>query len=130
MSDSKNKVVEFGGAYVENTNFVPEASDVHGTFNTSGVGASHDPATISPIFAIDRLTVAAQIKAALDPEDHSVSADKVIFATPTTFTPVDPDAEKAALLAKADAALADGPVIVGGPSALEREAAQEEKTKK
>lgn len=124
MSETKENVVEVGGGYVENEDFVPNLTDIHGTFNTSGVGAHHDPATVSPIFEADRKATAAQVKAALDPEDDSVDRSKVIFSRPQTIAAVDHEAEEESLVKAADATLADGPAVIGGPTPGEKEAAK------
>jgi hypothetical protein len=113
MSDTSTEAVQVGGGYVEDPDFVPDPTDHHGTLNTSGIGAHQDPAVISPMFEVDKKATAAQIKAALDPEDTSVDSSKVLLTTPQTVVAVDHDDEKASLLKRAEAELAD-PVVIGG----------------
>lgn len=113
--------VTIGGAYKESDDHVPNPADLYGTFNTHGVGAHHDPATISPIFDVDRKSVATQIKNALDPENPEPS-DRVLFAAPQAVVSADTEGEKQALMERVDAELADD-VVVGGPSRPEAEAA-------
>lgn len=121
MSQNDEAVATVGGGYVESDEFTPNPMDLHGTFNTSGVGAHHDPSTVSPMFEVDRKATAAQIVAALDPEDTSVSADTVLLPEGDK----DPEAAKEAIKAQAQALLDEGPVVIGGPTPAEAEAAKE-----
>lgn len=120
----KDDVAVVGGPYVEDPDFVPNPTDLHGTFNTSGVGAHHDPSTVSPIFEVDRQATAAQIAAALDDDDDSVSSDTVLFPSHQQFAAADPEADKEALLNRAQARLDNGPVVIGEPGPAEKEAAE------
>ena len=125
MADEATKdAAVVGGAYKESDTHVPDPTDLYGTFNTSGTGAHHDPATVSPIFDVDRQATAQQIVAALDPEDDSVAESTVLFSEPQAVVSADHEGEREALLEKAKARLADGPVEVGGDTHLDKEAAQ------
>lgn len=122
MADNKDGVV-VGGEYVENPDFVPNPADMYGTFNTSGTGAHHDPATVSPIFDVDRNKTAREIVNALDPE-HPTPSDRVILPEAQPVVSRDDEAAKAELLKVAKARL-EKTVVVGGPSEAEQEAAKE-----
>ena len=114
--------VKVGGAYVENPDFVPNPTDMYGTFNTSGTGAHHDPATVSPIFEVDRNLTAQEIVNALDPE-HPTPRDRVVFAEPKPVVSADNEAEEKSLREKAEARL-EQEVVIGGPTPAEQEAAE------
>lgn len=113
MSDTSTEAVKVGGGYVEDPDFVPDPTDMHGTLNTTGIGAHQDPAIVSPMFEVDKKATAAQIKAALDPDDTSVDSGKVLLTTPQTVVAVDHDAEREALVKRAEAELST-PVVIGG----------------
>lgn len=121
MAEQNKDGVVVGGEYVENPDFVPDPTDMYGTFNTSGTGAHHDPATVSPIFAVDRNKTAADILAALDPEDDSVPASRVILPEPVAVTHVDDEGAKEELRRLAQARV-EQKVVVGGPTPAEAEA--------
>jgi hypothetical protein len=113
--------VVVGGAYKERDDFVPNPTDMYGTFNTHGVGAHHDPATVSPIFEADRVRAAQGVIDALDPENPTPS-DRVLFAAPVPVLAADNEAEKEELLKAAQARVDQG-VVIGGPSEAEKKAA-------
>lgn len=119
--DTKDGVV-VGGAYVENPDFVPDPADMYGTFNTSGTGAHHDPATVSPIFEVDRNKTAREILNALD-EDNPTPSSRVILPEAKPVLAADDEAAKAELKALAEARL-EKTVVVGGPSDAEQQAAK------
>jgi hypothetical protein len=116
---TKDAAVQVGGAYVENEYHVPNPLDDYGTFNTEGVGAHHDPSTVSPIFDADRAQVAKQVKAALDPEDATVPETRVQFAGEGA---PDQETQRKLLLGRAEARLEE-PVVLGDPVVSGREAA-------
>jgi len=113
--------IKTGGGYVENEDHVPSLTDQEGQYNTSGLGAHQRLDEISSAYRIDKVNTAEQIVAALDPEDDSVSSDKVVL-------PDDPNANTEAakrdLLAKAEAAIERG-AAVNEPGPAEAEAAEE-----
>lgn len=121
MSDNKDAGVTVGGAYVENPDFVPNPSDMYGTFNTHGVGAHHDPATVSPIFEVDRNLTAREVLNALDP-DSPVSSDRVLLPEAKAVVAADDEGAKETLKALAEKRL-EKEVVIGGPSEAEKEAA-------
>ena len=121
MSETKDGVT-IGGAYKESDAHVPASTDLYGVYNTSGTGASQDPATASPIYDTDRQAIAAEILKALDPEDPTPSS-RVLFSDAQVVKTSEADAEKAALKASAEASLGN-PVVVGGPSKAEAAAAE------
>ena len=123
MSDNTKDGVTIGGAYKESDEHVPASTDLYGTFNTSGTGASQDPATTSPIFDVDRKIIAAEILKALDPEDDSTPASRVLFSEAQVVKTSDDEAETKALKAAAEEAIGN-PVVVGGPSKAEAAAAE------
>lgn len=118
MSDTAT--VKPGGGYVEDPNFVPNAGDMRKQFNTSGLGASGKIEETSAVFDLDKAATAEQISRALDPDDTSVSSDKVLLSQ----GPADPEAERKEI-SKAAKARLKKPVIVGGPSPLEEAAGEE-----
>lgn len=65
--------------YVENKDFTPEPTDIRAQFNTSGLGASDRIEETAAVYEQDKVGVAQQITAALDPKDTSVGADKVLL---------------------------------------------------
>lgn len=115
-----------GAPYVENPDFVPDPTNVYGTYNTSGTGAHEDPNVVSPLYAADRKAVAQQIVSALDPEDQTVDEGTVLFPAPQANVTIQDDngAAKQALREKAQAVLDEGPVVVGGPAPAEQAAAE------
>lgn len=122
MAENKDGVV-VGGEYVENPDFVPNPADMYGTFNTSGTGAHHDPATVSPIFEVDRNKTAQEILNALD-EDNPTPSSRVILPEAQPVVSRDDEAAKAEIKALAEARL-EKEVVVGGPTPAEEEAAKE-----
>jgi len=95
---------ESAEGYVENEDFVPNPTDLYGTYNTSGVGASDDPATVSPIFAQDKAASAQRFLDALDP-DNPYPKDRIIFPDPVPVVSADNDALEAEVKEQAQAAV-------------------------
>ncbi len=119
MAENENKDgVVVGGVYVENPDFVSDPRDDIGTFNTSGTGAHHDPATVSSVYAVDRNKTAADILAALDEDDDSVPSSRIILPEPVQVVSVDDDGAKEELRRLAQARV-DQKVVIGGPSEAE-----------
>lgn len=110
--------VQIGGTYVENPDFVPHATDVFKQYKTSGTGAHEQIEEVSPIFAADKQTLAVEAARALDPEDKGIPRTRVIL-------PDDTDDNEAAIERVQAAAqrAKDNPVVVGGPSPAEQQAA-------
>lgn len=117
---SDTATVKPGGGYVEDPNFVPNASDLRKQFNTSGLGASGDITQSSAVFDLDKAATAEQITRALDDSDPSVSSDRVLLPEGA----VDPEEAKKGLLKAAKARLKN-PVVVGEASPAEKAAAEE-----
>lgn len=121
---AKNKsTVEVGGPYVEDENFVPNPTDIHGVYVTDGVGPHQDPTTISPIFDVDKAAVAQQVVDALDPESP-VSASYVSLPEVTTGSSEARNEAAESLKAAAQATLDKGPVVVGEAPQVEKDAAE------
>lgn len=117
MSDNP---IQVGGPYQESENHVPDPTDIVSQFNTEGVGAHNVIEKVSPIFEVDKVKTAQEIQAALDPENTTVSASKVLLPEGI----VDNETAKRDLLAVADARVEKG-VVVGGPDPAEEAAALE-----
>lgn len=114
MSDNP---IQVGGAYVENEDHIPNPTDMVAQYNTSGIGAHGKIEEVSPIFETDKVQTAAEIVAALDPENKTVSSDRVLL--PETIE--DNETARNTLLEAAKSRLEQG-VVVGGPTPAEREA--------
>lgn len=113
MSDNP---IQVGGAYVENEDHIPDPTDMVAQYNTSGIGAHGKIEEVSPIFETDKVKTAAEIVAALDPENKTVSSDRVLLPE----TNEDNETARNNLLEAAKARLEQG-VVVGGPTPAERE---------
>lgn len=101
-----------GERYVENPDHVPNPADLYGTLSTQPWGPTRLQ-DVSTAVAQDKTAVAEQIKAALDPEDTTVGADKVMFPEGQTQTVIDPEAQRKEVLARADAQLEQGVTYPG-----------------
>lgn len=109
--------IKVGGAYQEDEDFVPDPTDMVAQFNTSGLGAHQRIEEVSPIFEVDKVKTAAEIKAALDPDNDAVPASRVILPNLTD----DNDVAREEILDAAEARLDKG-VVIGGPTPAQREA--------
>lgn len=117
MSDSG--AVTVGGNYVEDEDFVPSPTDMQKQYNTSGLGASGRIEETSAVYAVDKARTAEQILAALDPDDNSVSADKVLL-------PGDLDRDEAHdHISEVAQARVDKGVVIGGPTPAQEQAEEE-----
>lgn len=117
MADDAVKV---GGPYVEDENFVPNPTDQMKQYNTSGLGAHQRIEEVANIFEVDKVKTAEQIVAALDEDDPSVDASRVVLPSATD----DNDAARERVLKAAQARVKQG-VVIGEPGPAEREAAEE-----
>lgn len=120
MPTSKDPI-EVGGPYVENEDHVPNPADMVNWYNTSGTGASERIEEVSHVFEADKVNVAKEIKAALDPKDTSVPSNRVLLPDDH----VDNETAKKELKEAAEARLKEG-VVIGGPTPAAREAAEED----
>lgn len=110
--------VKIGGTYVESEDHIPRATDQYKQYKTSGTGAHEQIEEISPIFAADKQVLAVEAARALDPEDKGIPRERVILPDDKE----DNDAAIKRVNAAAKRAQKD-PVVVGGPSAAEKDAA-------
>lgn len=114
MADSPIKV---GGAYVENEDHIPEPTDMVAQFNTEGVGAHGRIEEVSPIFEVDKVKVAQEVTAALDPKNAAVPSSRVLL--PEALD--DNETAKKNLLEVAEERVKQG-VVIGEATPAEREA--------
>lgn len=114
-----NEAITVDEAYKESDDFVPNPSDMRGTYNTSGLGASERIEEVSSVFEVDKVNVAQEIVDALDP-DSPVSSSKVLLPNPVESNEEALDQIETA----AERRLEQGAVI-GGPGPAERDAALE-----
>lgn len=115
--------VKVGGPYVEDENFVPNPTDIHGTYVTDGVGPHHDLSTISPIFEVDKQAVAQQVVDALNP-DSPVTSNYVSLPEVTFGTNEARSEAAETLKAAAEKTLERGPVVLNDPIGPEAAAAE------
>lgn len=111
--------VKVGGEYVENPDHIPNATDQFKQYKTSGTGAHEKIEEVSPIFDADRQVTAVEAARALDPDDPGVPRSRVILPDDKE----DNDAAIDRLKAAAKRAVKQ-PVVVGGPSKAEVQAAE------
>lgn len=116
-SKSSSSPIQVGGAYSEDKDFVPNPTDMVAQFNTSGLGAHGRIEEVSPIFEVDKVKTAAEITAALDPDNDTVPSSRVLLPNLTD----DNDVAREEILEAAEARLDKG-VVIGGPTPAQREA--------
>lgn len=113
----KDSPITVGGGYQEDKDFLPNPTDMVAQFNTSGLGAHARIEEVSPIFEVDKVKTAAEIKAALDPDNDAVPSSRVVLPNLTD----DNDVAREEILDAAEARLSKG-VVIGGPTPAQREA--------
>ncbi len=106
--------------YFESEDHVPNPADMNAQYNTSGLGAHQKIEEVSSVFEVDKVKVAEQIVGALNPDDLSVTSDRVLLPSVTT----DNEVARDEILGAAEARLRQG-VVIGGPTPAERGAEEE-----
>lgn len=104
--------------YKESDTHIPRPTDQVAFLNTTGIGGSHQRLEeIAPVFEQDKVAVAREIVAALDPDDTSVSSDRVMLPEANVVVREDDAAES--LKARAEAKIEAGATIEPTPAQVE-----------
>lgn len=123
--DESEVLTTTAAPYVENPDHVPNPTDQYGTYDTSGTaGTAHSRLeNVSPIFDVAKQQDLVTAARALDPEDTEVPEHLVVKPPAQALEIVDHDAIRERITNAAKAAV-ENPVVVGGPNATQRAAAE------
>lgn len=124
MTDTK---VKQDKRYAESDDHTPNPTDQYGTLDTSGTaGAAHNQVNeVTPIFEIARKQDLETAAKALDPNDPTPEHLVVLPPSQVLHT-ADPEKAREHLKKKAEAETKK-PVVVGGPTPAQQEAAEADK---
>lgn len=117
------QAIKMSGAYSEdNEDHIPDPTYQFGTVDTSGTAGMADSRIeeVTPIFDVAKQQDLVTAARALDPEDDEVSASMVVLPGDMR----DQETARDAVVMAAEKALKE-PVEVGGPTAAQRQAAEE-----
>lgn len=112
--------------YREDESHVPDPTSQYGTMDTSGTaGAAHSKLeNVTPIFEVADAQNAMVAAAALDPDQPDVPGYLVTMPPGQNLVTVDEEAIKERLATKAKE-VEENPVLLGGPSPYQKQAAEE-----
>lgn len=126
MSQQTTDTPDTEEPYKESDTHVPNPTMQYGTLDTSGTaGAAHSKLEgITPIFEVAKAQNAIIAAAALDPDQPDVPEYLVTMPPGQNLVPVDTEAIKQGVIEKGKAA-EENPVVPGGPSPFQQQAAEE-----